>query len=211
MNKLVYCIRHAGSFVKINQGKTPTFFEQNVDMILSVDAEEKARKMSEAKQLQNIDSVYCSNSVRAIQTAKYIAYKNGNMEVNVENALNERCFGVKYIKELPCDYIKRQYDDFDYKLENGESINEVKERITRFIDENILVKNFSKVAVVLHGVNLTAYLTNFCKVSFLNDQFKILFNNDLVYDGILKSPDIFELEFDYNNKIQSVKNIKIGE
>ena len=61
----------------------------NEKIILSIDGENKAREISNLKELQNIDKLWSSNYVRAIATAKYIA-QNNNMEINVDERLNER-------------------------------------------------------------------------------------------------------------------------
>jgi len=61
----------------------------NEKMILSVQGEKQAEEISNLKELQNIDSIWSSNYVRAIATAKYIANKN-HLEINIDARLNER-------------------------------------------------------------------------------------------------------------------------
>lgn len=61
----------------------------NEKIILSIQGEKEAEKMSTLKELQNIDSVWSSNYVRAIATAKYIA-ENNQLDINVDERLNER-------------------------------------------------------------------------------------------------------------------------
>ena len=41
------------------------------------------------EELKNIDSLFCSNYVRAISTAKYICSRN-NIKLNIDERLNER-------------------------------------------------------------------------------------------------------------------------
>ena len=48
----------------------------NEKIILTVKGEEDAKKISKLEELKNIDVIFSSNYVRAISTAKYIAYEN---------------------------------------------------------------------------------------------------------------------------------------
>lgn len=206
MNKIIYLIRHSGPFVKINDYENLPFEEQSKNMILSVEAEKKAEIISKISELQNLDAVYSSNSSRAIETAKYIAYEN-NINLNVENDLNERKFGVKYISELPNGYIKRQFEDESYKLKNGESLFEIKARIKNFVEDILENDNINRVGIVLHGIGLMAYIQSLAYVVFRDDYFKIIFNDKVVFNNIMKAPEIFKLEFDENKSIVSIENV----
>lgn len=210
MNKIIYLIRHSGPFVKINDYENLPFEEQSKNMILSVQAEKKAKIVSKISQLKNLDAVYSSNSSRAIETAKYITYEN-NLNLNVENSLNERKFGIKYISELPDGYINRQFEDENYKLENGESLAQVKKRIKSFVDKILEVNSIKRVGIVLHGIGIMAYIQCFCDVIFKDDSFKITFNNKVVFNNVMKAPEVFKLEFDENKSMVSIENITYHE
>ena len=206
MNKTIYLIRHSGPFVKINGYENLPFEEQSKNMILSVEAEKKAELVSKISELKNLDAVYCSNSSRAIETAKYIAHEN-SLKLNVVNDLNERKFGIKYLNELPDGYIKRQFEDENYKLKNGESLFEVKARIENFVDDILENDNINRVGIVLHGIGLMAYIQSLAYVVFRDDYFKIIFNDKVVFNNIMKAPEIFKLEFDENKSIVSIENV----
>lgn len=209
MNKIVYLIRHSGPFVKINGYDKLPFEIQSNNMILSADAERKAKKLSKLPELNNIDAVYCSNSVRAIATAKYIAYQNNDISLNVQDELNERKFGIKYINELPNGFIQKQFEDESYKLENGESLKEVNLRIKKYIENEILnSNNYSKVAIVMHGIAIMTYLKNFCNVTFDKDVFKVMYSNKVIYNSVLKAPEVFKLEFNEEKNIVNIENVK---
>ena len=66
---------------------------QNEKVVLSVEGEEKARLLAQNAELQDVDEVWASNYVRAIQTAKYIA-ANNHKEINVSDAFDERHYGL---------------------------------------------------------------------------------------------------------------------
>lgn len=212
MNKIVYLIRHSGPFVKINGYDKLPFEIQSNNMILSADAEKKAEKLSKLPELNNIDAVYCSNSARAIATAKYIAYQNNDISLNVQDELNERKFGIKYINELPNGFIQKQFEDESYKLENGESLKEVNLRIKKYIENEILnSNNYAKVAIVMHGIAIMTYLKNFCNVTFNNDVFKVLYSNKVIYNSVLKAPEVFKLEFNEEKNIVNIENVDVGD
>lgn len=86
----VYLIRHSEE-LKINNKLVKGEESQisNEKNILSVDGERKAQKISELKELSNIDVLWSSNYVRAIATAKYIAKQN-HIEINIDENFNER-------------------------------------------------------------------------------------------------------------------------
>ena len=62
---------------------------RNEKIILSVDGERKAEKISKIKELKNLDMLWSSNYVRAISTAKYLSLEN-NIEINIDENFNER-------------------------------------------------------------------------------------------------------------------------
>lgn len=55
----------------------------NEKEILSIKGEEVAKKLSENKEIKNIDVIWSSSYTRAKQIAKYIASKN-NLQINKE-------------------------------------------------------------------------------------------------------------------------------
>ena len=57
--------------------------------MLSVEGEINAQKLSNLEELKNINVLWSSNYVRAISTAKYIAFKN-NIDINIDENFNER-------------------------------------------------------------------------------------------------------------------------
>lgn len=100
----------------------------NIKSPLSVDGEYLADNLSKNDIFNNLDVVCSSNYVRAMSTAKYFAYRN-NLKVNISDKLGERIHGISKWEELPLNYEKMQFDDNDFKIGNGESLNEVKGRM----------------------------------------------------------------------------------
>ena len=203
--KEIYLIRHSGPFVNLYNYEKQPFEERNKNMILSSVGERKAKELISIEELHNLDEVYSSNSARAIATAKYISEIN-NLEIKIDNRINERKFGVTYIEELPDNFFKKQLDNENYKLENGESLKEVKDRFKNFLNE-ILKSNNQKTALFIHGVLLMAYLSTISKVEFNNDKFKVTFNDKEVMSGIMKNPDVYKITYDDNLNVIDIVNI----
>ncbi|MEE0015296.1 MAG: histidine phosphatase family protein [Bacilli bacterium] len=206
----IYLLRHSQPFRKLLGEYNSSDVEQvrNEKNVLSVYGEKLAREISERKELQNIDVIYSSHYVRAMCTAKYIA-ENNNIKLNVDERLGERKFGVNDISELPSDFFEEQFRNWDYKLEKGESANEVSKRMNEVLLEIINNNKDKTIAIVSHGTAISAMLKTWCNV-LLNEETKLIelyFNDKLVFDGNWNCPELFKLEFDNNNLI-SISNIR---
>lgn len=206
----IYLLRHSQPFRKLLGEYNSSDVEQvrNEKNVLSVYGEKLAREISERKELQNIDVIYSSHYVRAMCTAKYIA-ENNNIKLNVDERLGERKFGVNDISELPSDFFEEQFRNWDYKLEKGESANEVSKRMNEVLLEIINNNKDKIIAIVSHGTAISAMLKTWCNI-LLNEETKLIelyFNDKLVFDGNWNCPELFELEFDNNNLI-SISNIR---
>ena len=207
MKKTIYLIRHSGPFVELNYNDKITFAEKSKNMILSIEAEEKAKLLGELEEFKDIDAIYSSNSARAIATSKYISNIN-NISINIENNFNEREFGIKYIEDLPSNFIVNQFKDNDYKLPNGESLNEVDKRIEIGINKIFKNNNHKNIVIVLHGIALMVFIKRYCDVSYDEKTFKITHKGSIIYDDMIKAPDIFKLEIE-NDELINLKNINL--
>lgn len=160
---------------------------------LTIEGEALARSRSERDIFKNIDIVYASNYVRAISTAKYFSEM-----INIDQDFGERKFGVDKWEDLPTDFGLRQIQDFDYKVGNGESLNEVKKRMLNGLN-NILDNHKGKtVLVISHGTALTCLLSNWCEINydFKNEILEYYYNNKYLLKGRVGYCNIFKLEFD---------------
>ena len=192
----IYLLRHSQPFRKLLGEYNSSDVEQvrNEKNVLSVYGEKLAREISERKELQNIDVIYSSHYVRAMCTAKYIA-ENNNIKLNVDERLGERKFGVNDISELPSDFFEEQFRNWDYKLEKGESANEVSKRMNEVLLEIINNNKDKTIAIVSHGTAISAMLKTWCNI-LLNEETKLIelyFNDKLVFDGNWNCPELFEL------------------
>lgn len=207
----IYLLRHSQPFRKLLGEYNVNEIEQirNEKNPLSVDGERLAKEMSESKELQNIDIVYSSHYVRAMCTAKYIV-ENNQIKLNVDERLGERKFGVTNMTELPATYFEEQFRNWDYKLENGESANEVSQRMNDAIIDIININKDKNIAIVSHGTAISTMLKTWCDIK-LNEETKLIeiyFNNKVVFDGNWNCPELFKLTFDENNKLIEIVNVR---
>lgn len=208
---IVYLSRHSQPFRKLLGEYQVNEIEQirNEKNPLSVDGEKYAEEMSNYSELLNVDILYSSHYVRAMATAKYIAEKN-NIVLNVDERLGERKFGVNDMKELPSNFFEEQFRNWNYKLPNGESANEVSKRMNEVLNEILNDNRDKKIAIISHGTAISTMLKKWCDIR-LNEKTKLIeiyFNNILVFDGNWKCPELFKLEFDDDDNLVNIENIK---
>lgn len=206
----IYLLRHSRAFRDLLGDYNVSEEEQirNEKNPLSGLGETLAMKMSENEELQDIDVLYSSHYVRAMSTAKYIA-ENNKIKLNVDERLGERKFGVKDMSDLPETFFEDQQTDWNYKIGDGESLNEVFERMNDFMSE-VLEKNKNKrIVIVSHGTALSTMLKRWCDIKLNKEEkhIEIYFNNKLAFDGNWFAPELFKLEID-NNDLISIENIK---
>lgn len=208
--KTIYLIRHSAPFVEIDNyvdNDNVLWSEFNKNMILSLKGEENARKLCNVDELKNINEIYASNSSRAIETAKYLAESN-NIRIKLDERINEREFGVEYIKDLPSDFTKLSFEDKSFKVNNGESLNEVDSRLQSFIND-LLDNDSNKIAIVMHGIILLSYLKTICNIfTFDGKTFDIRFNDNIILNGTPKNPSIYKIEFDDNKEVINVEYVE---
>ena len=174
--------------------------------ILSIEGEEASKKLASNKDLQSVQEIFASPFVMSIGTAKYLAQKlELDMQIKVE--IGERVLGklgdkkIRMISEI-------QENDFDYKLSGGESLNEVKNRMVRFVDKLLMQYPDKTMALFTHNVAITCLLSNWCSKGFNLDNRLILnYQDEAVIDGAWDGINIIELVFD-GKELVSIKRKK---
>lgn len=194
-NTIIYLIRHADTFKEVGIRNTNEDTQTiNEKEILSVDGEAQAVKLSNCKELRNIDVIWSSSYTRAKGTAKYIAYNN-NLNINIDSNLNERKLGnldelsVFMKDKKTMDPSQEQLLDRKFKTSNGESCEDTNIRMTEFFNKILEEYKEKRIAVISHGGSIKFLLLNWCEVTQ---------NAELVYkDKILDitSPCLIKLIF----------------
>lgn len=204
MNTIVYLVRHSEPFKPhrgIEDVKEDVLFS-NIKTPLSVNGEKIAEEKSLDKEFDNLDAVWSSNYVRTMSTAKYFAHRN-NLKVNVSDKFGERIHGISSWDELPKDFEIHQFEDENYKLGNGESQKEVRERIYFGLNELLNMYKGKRILIVGHSTATAYLLSKWCEISY-DGEYK--FKGKEFFDGRWNHLETFKLEFDENNELISIRN-----
>jgi len=207
---VLYIIRHADSCPSSNFNIITLSDDENLiaaKNILSVSGEVKSKALAELPELKNLDAVYSSSYVRALGTAKYIA-SNNNTIINIDERLNERKVG-KLGKMSVNEFETMQMKDFDFKLNNGESLNETKKRVVEAIKNILMYEPGGRVAVVMHSTAITCLMSAWCKVGYNFDGQTILsYEEEPIIDGEWTAPQMFEVVFD-GMEVKSIRKVDL--
>ena len=208
----VYLIRHSvrmkGNLIEsYNTHQDRTI--QNEKIILSVLGEKRAEILSHEEELQNIDVVYTSSSVRTLQTAKYLV-ENQNLKVNIDERLNERVVGIPNDNDV-VDWFKRQYEDPSYKTVNGESQLDVRKRFEEAFFEIIKKHKDKRIAIFTHGYAITFFLLRYCKLlPFTDNHLKYEYKGKLLIDKVINAPEVFKLTID-DTEVTNIELIEFDD
>ena len=148
MSTIIYFLRHSEPTNKNNINNISNHDNAQVTnekSFLSVSGEKRAEKLSKLEELSNIDSVYCSNYVRALETAKYIL-EDQNLKVTIDDRLDERRVGQDNSSIIKNWYVL-QYKDENYKTVGGESQKEVRDRFNEAFEEIIKMNKGKRIAI----------------------------------------------------------------
>lgn len=203
----VYLMRHS-EIIKKQLGmidNNEDFYASNKKTVLSVDGEKLAERVSLMNEFNNLDVVWSSSFSRAISTAKYFAYQN-NLLVNVTDGFNERCHGIKELSELPSDFEIHQFNDYDYKIGDGEARREVLDRMYSTLMKVMEEYKDKRILIVTHSTAIMYLLGKWCSVSYDNDY---KFDGKVFFDGKWKYCQTFKLEFDDDFTLRNVNIVEI--
>ncbi len=200
----VYFIRHSKTLKVNNDLNEDNLQFQNEKACLSLEGEELAKQTFDNHEYNDIDVLYSSNYVRAIQTAKYLADKN-NLEINVVSGFGERKHGVNSWNELPDNFEKRQFEDENFKLNNGESQKDVRDRMYKSLMKVLNETKGKKIAIVSHSTAMMFLFGIWCNISYDSNS---TFKDKVFFDGKWNYCETFRLFFDDENKLINIENIK---
>ena len=196
----IYFMRHSEALKPINIENNDSLQLQNEKWILTSNGENIAKKISETEELKDFDMVFSSNYVRAICTAKYFT----NNKIHIVESFGERKFGINSWDEMPVDFEKKQWADFDYQVGNGESLNKVKERELNALAEILTKHKNKKILIVGHSTALATLFSNWCDIDYSGYKY----NGEIFFNGKWNYCETFKLVFDDENNLKSIKNLK---
>lgn len=162
---------------------------------LSKEGKEQRNDVLDILLHKDIDRIYSSPYVRAIDTIKpYAELKN--IDIQIIDNLRERKVSDHFIDDFK-NYAIKQWADFDYKLMYGESLREVQERAVMAIDEIVRDNKGKKIVVGTHGTFLCVLLNHYDK------------KYDYTFWNSLKMPAIVSIKLDEHGVVNSIVETKI--
>jgi len=169
----LFLIRHAESDYNIkDQYSRPLTAKGDIDSINLVNLFKKIP----------VDAIYSSPFKRSIDTLKHIADIK-NKKILTSDKLRERKIGC-WVNDF-LEYSKKQWLDFNYKLEGGESLTETQNRNISMVTEILAAHQNQNIVIGTHCTALSAIINRY--------------EPDFGYDDFLKIADkmpfIFKLEF----------------
>ena len=161
---VIYFVRHA----------EPNYVNRD-DKSRELTSKGLADRLFVTRYLENkeIDIVMSSPYKRALDTVKHFAEKM-KFEVSIVDDFRERKVDSVWIENFE-DFTKRQWDDFEFKLSDGETLKQVQERNINAL--NLVLHQYKDKNVVIgsHGTALSTVI-NYYEPSFgYNDFNKIRF------------------------------------
>lgn len=210
----IYLIRHSTKFNPNLIGVYNTTDSKQVKTekkMLSIEGEKRAEILAKQKEFENIDSLYSSNYVRAMQTAKYFMKKN-NLKLNIDERFNERKNGTVDKNKYP-DFFSRQYKDENFKMNDGESQVEVRERMTEAFWEVVNNNKNKRSIIVSHGTSISFLLMNWCKLLDIQDNLlrKLEFNGKIIINRVYHAPEVFKILVNNGNNIVDICNVEFED
>lgn len=183
--KTILLIRHSEA---IKDRTMPTG-----ELPLSDQGHRKAQELFALDVFRSVKAVYTSPYRRAYTTAEKL-----NRSFMVDDRLRERDLGNP--ETLNAAFWNRQYMDYDYKNENGESMNDTRKRMSLAVHEIIsMMKDGDTIAIVSHAAAICAFLLNWCSIEVMDEQKKvrkITHNGSVVLSGKIATPSAFILAFE---------------
>lgn len=202
----VYLIRHSKAEKVIGDSNVPLQI-RNENCRLTIDGEKIAQDKFSNQEFSNIDVLFSSNYVRAMETAKYLEEKN-NIKMNILSDLGERKQGISSWSELPKDFEIKQFLDENYKIGNGENQKEVRERMYSTV-MNIVDQNKNKrIAIVSHATAISFLLKKWCDIRLGDNKLIYSYNGKILLEGYFNYCETFKIDFDDSNNVVNIENIK---
>ncbi|MDO5569669.1 MAG: NUDIX domain-containing protein [bacterium] len=137
---------------------------------------------------------------------------NLDFYLNKTSRFNARCSAIIFNNDKTKVLVFKINDGRDYYLIPGGRIefNETSlDAIKREIKEETgFDLNYNLLSI--HGINLMAYLSTIAQVLFLNDSFKVNYNEKTILDGLMSNPDIYKIEYE-EKQVINITRIALNE
>lgn len=158
----VYFIRHAQS---------DRSFHGEAERPLTEDGVSDSEKVSEALKDKGISRIISSPYVRAVRTVEPLA-KTLGLSIETDGDLRERSAG-KWHGDRFFDFVQRQWEDFDYRIDGGESLRQVQDRNIKALNRALNKYEGETLAIATHGTALSVLINHFFPKYGFDDFLKI--------------------------------------
>ncbi len=143
----VYFVRHAQSDNTVRDSRARP---------LTDDGRRDSMAVSRLLADREISCIASSPYVRAVDTVSHFAELVG-LKINIYEDLRERSAGGWHGDNF-FEFIEKQWADFDYHIEDGECLREVRERNIRTLKKLLSEHEGENIAVATHGTALSTML-----------------------------------------------------
>ena len=150
----VYFVRHAKPDFRVEDDKMRPLTEQGV---------KDCKKVTEFLLGRDINKIYSSPYKRSFDTVKDFA-ETANLKVKIIDDFRERKVDNVWIEDFNA-FSKEQWGDFNYKLSDGESLNEVQQRNIAVLQDVLKENKNLNIAIGTHGTALGTI------INYYNDKF----------------------------------------
>lgn len=175
---------------------------------LSVEGEMLSRDLSLLQEFNDVTLIYSSLFSSSLATAKYLAERI-NKKIIIEEKLNDCKTGDLGTKSLSMVRFMQEHD-FNIKLNNGESLNEVGKRIDSVINKVVHLNGNNKTVIFTHHRAILGYLVGNAKTGYsLDDDLVLEFNDKVIYMDADKDINIIKITFDDNKEIEDIQTVDL--
>lgn len=143
----IYFVRHAQS---------DRTFQQEQSRPLTAEGVSDSEKITEVLKDKGITRILSSPYKRTLQTVGSLSEALG-INIEIDEDFRERNAG-KWHGDRFFDYVKRQWENFDYASEGGESLRQVQERNINAVNRALEKFKGETIAIATHGTALSTIL-----------------------------------------------------
>lgn len=151
MNK-IYFVRHAKPDFSVHDDLTRPITDKGI-----IDSKNICEFLKE----KSINKIYSSPYKRAIDTIKELA-QNLNIKIEVVDDFRERKISNIWIEDFN-KFSKSQWENFEYKLNDGESLNEVQSRNIKALHKILNENSNQNIVIGTHGTALSTIINYYDK------------------------------------------------
>ncbi|CEN82426.1 histidine phosphatase family protein [Paeniclostridium sordellii] len=151
MNK-IYFVRHAKPDFSVHDDLTRPLTDKGI-----IDSKNICEFLKE----KSMNKIYSSPYKRAIDTIKELA-QNLNIKIEVVDDFRERKISNIWIEDFN-KFSKSQWENFEYKLNDGESLNEVQSRNIKALHKILNENSNQNIVIGTHGTALSTIINYYDK------------------------------------------------